>query len=113
MGTPEFNKSGHKHRCISCQKYQKNKDYLKRNYNLTVEQYEQLAKNGCMICKKDENENNKRLSIDHDHSCCEGRTSCGKCVRGVLCDLCNRAVGFFKNRPELGEKMSEYLRKNK
>jgi hypothetical protein len=106
-----FIKSGHKNRCIECQKQQKFKDYLKRNYNLTVSEYEDLSKNGCMICGKDEKQNNKKLSVDHDHECCDGRTSCGKCIRGVLCDLCNRAVGFFKNNPELGLKMYRYLRK--
>lgn len=29
---------------------------------------------------------------DHDHRCCDGPTSCGQCVRGLLCRACNREV---------------------
>jgi hypothetical protein len=30
--------------------------------------------------------------IDHDHDCCPGSYTCGKCVRGVLCAPCNRTL---------------------
>jgi hypothetical protein len=29
---------------------------------------------------------------DHDHACCPGPRSCGKCVRGMTCRACNREV---------------------
>jgi len=29
---------------------------------------------------------------DHDHACCAGPTSCGACVRGLVCRACNREV---------------------
>lgn len=35
--------------------------------------------------------------VDHDHACCPGDGSCGKCVRGLLCDDCNRGFGMFKD----------------
>ena len=30
------------------------------------------------------------LIVDHDHSCCPGPWSCGKCIRGLLCRGCNK-----------------------
>lgn len=50
----------------------------------------------CAICSIDIS---GRYCVDHDHSCCPGTKSCGKCVRGFLCDGCNLGLGSFQDDP--------------
>lgn len=69
-------------------------------YNLSAERLKEMLDNPeCAICGA-----TGKVSIDHDHSCCSGRKSCGKCVRGTLCTLCNNRVAVEERRradPEL------------
>lgn len=45
----------------------------------------------------------KRLAIDHDHSCCPGPVSCGKCVRGLVCGPHNyELLGKYANDLQAG-----------
>lgn len=36
------------------------------------------------------------FAIDHNHSCCTGNVSCGRCVRGLLCGACNVSLGHLE-----------------
>lgn len=69
----------------------------------------------CAICKQPERIQKRgdeiaRLSVDHDHRCCPQRgRSCGKCVRRLLCSLCNHAIGIIEGVPGLWEPFAEYL----
>ena len=49
--------------------------------------------------------------IDHDHSCCPGINSCGKCVRALLCHNCNTTLGRVGDDPEILQAMIAYLDK--
>ena len=52
-----------------------------------------------------------QVNIDHDHSCCPGRSSCGKCIRAVLCSPCNHGLGIFKDNADHLRKAANYVEK--
>jgi Recombination endonuclease VII len=55
---------------------------------------------GCKICayKPQESHSRKKyLEVDHDHSCCPGPYSCGRCVRGLLCHHHNQLIREIEN----------------
>lgn len=85
----------------NCDTYASAKDlcrshWLRLNkYSLTTEELVViLDRNGgmCPVCNLE-----PATHIDHDHSCCPGEGSCGKCVRGAICNRCNRGLGLFKD----------------
>lgn len=81
--------------------------YLWNSYRMTPEQYdEMLEQQGgtCAICGLTPWTTSKygtpgRLAVDHDHSCCEGSNSCGRCIRGLLCHACNMGIGTLRDDP--------------
>lgn len=85
--------------------------HLKYNYGMEISEYETRAANGCEICG-DKPERN--LHVDHDHKCCDGPISCGKCVRGIICNKCNKCVDKYEtgkmraDYPDL-ERIKEYV----
>ena len=55
----------------------------------------------CYLCREPLDLEKKRgIHIDHDHSCCRGNRSCGKCIRGLACHACNTGIGAFGDDPE-------------
>lgn len=74
---------------------------LKRNYNITLDQYNTLKKNQkgcCKICKEQ-----KKLVVDHCHK--NGN------VRGLLCSNCNTLLGFAKDNRFILSQATIYLAK--
>jgi hypothetical protein len=45
----------------------------------------------------------RKLSVDHDHSCCPKPPTCGNCTRGLICSRCNSLIG------ELGDSAGHIL----
>lgn len=97
-------------RCEAKRKGKRRIYNLKHRYNLTEEQYNQLLvsqNNTCGICK---NVFTDTPRVDHDHSCCPGIYSCGKCIRGLLCDNCNKAISLLNDNPDYLISGAQYLR---
>lgn len=87
--------------------------YILATYNYTAEQYWALyeAQGGhCALCQRATGKA-KKLSIDHDHKCCPGKTSCGRCVRGLLCSTCNKFLGHARDLIEYFMRCVEYLQR--
>ena len=94
------------HQCYTCQY----KAHVERTYGIPYSTYEALyeAQDGkCAVCRAEETATHYgtgrvyMLSVDHDHSCCKGKKSCGKCVRGLLCRDCNHVLGKIEGRVDL------------
>lgn len=71
-----------------------------RKYGLSPDRHARmLADQGyaCAICLIPEAELTKKLHVDHDHACCPGATSCGACVRELLCHDCNTILGRYES----------------
>lgn len=79
---------------------------LRRNYNLTLSEWNMLwAAQGfrCAICKSTESGDRRHdtFATDHDH-----KTGI---VRGILCHHCNKAVGYVFDDPNRCRAIAKYL----
>jgi hypothetical protein len=82
------------------------KSQLWSHYRLTIEKYLEILNDqneSCAICKK-----RKRLYVDHDHTCCPSNLTCGKCVRGLICQKCNMMMHYIDECRNLFERAIEY-----
>ena len=107
-------RNGHPDPVISIVNKKENREYhLRYKYLMTYEEFEKRAANGCEICG---NKPERNLQVDHDHKCCNGQTTCGNCVRGIICNRCNQAVDKMEDQliradyPEY-EAIKQYLEK--
>lgn len=77
---------------------------IKKRYGIDLAQWQTMfdAQDGkCIICGTHQFELKKELAVDHCHTT-------GK-VRGLLCIRCNRAIGLFRDSPDLLDKALKYL----
>lgn len=78
-------------------------------YGLPETVLEELLSMGCFYPSCD---TGAKLHIDHDHECCAGNGSCGKCVRGVLCSRHNLLLGSIEADKEFTQwAIGEYIGK--
>lgn len=73
---------------------------------MTYEIYEQMLEeqnHKCAVCLTDQSLLKKNLGVDHNHSTGE--------PRGLLCDACNRAIGYLKESKHLFNAAVQYLEK--
>ena len=90
---------------------------LKHVFAMTPARYDAILEaqgGGCAICGATQSGVvGRRMAVDHDHACCSGTRTCGKCVRGLLCRGCNTALGGFDDNPERLLSAVAYLRDKK
>lgn len=80
-----------------------------RQHGLTLGQYDKMLEDqggACLICYETPT---RRLDVDHDHRCCPGPYSCGRCVRGLLCNACNTGIGKLGDDPDRLLSAAAYL----
>lgn len=81
------------------------KSWLKKNYGLTLEQYEAISSSqnhSCAICHSHRsNERTGNLVVDHCHGSGE--------MRGLLCNDCNRNLVAQRSDPEIFYRAAEYI----
>jgi len=83
--------------------YQREK-FDKHKYNLTPEHKAAIIdaqKNCCAICEYQFGQKIGDMHVDHCHTT-------GK-IRGMLCDRCNRGLGYFKDNPKSLRMAAEYV----
>jgi len=77
---------------------------LKKNYGISLEQYNEMfdkQKGRCAICGTHQNELKQMLSVDHCHETNR--------IRGLLCNGCNRGIGYLKDDIRIVENALKYL----
>jgi hypothetical protein len=78
--------------------------YRLARYGLTRDQFDRLLEiqgHACGMCHASFAQA-QLIFIDHDHDCCETeKSSCGKCVRGLLCLSCNTGLGVIERKYDL------------
>jgi len=90
--------------------------YREKRQAVTPDQFQALFEQQrglCAICRSEDRSGRRTLAVDHDHACCPTavvRKTCGKCVRRLLCDTCNRALGMFADNPEWLIRAAAYVK---
>ncbi|WP_429387999.1 endonuclease domain-containing protein [Paenarthrobacter sp. TE4293] len=93
--------------CRACHALKRRKSV----YGLDVDDYAALlvAQDGrCKLCERLPSDGTS-LEVDHNHKCCPGPVSCGHCVRGLLCQTCNKGLGLLLEDADILMRAAEYV----
>ena len=80
------------------------KSRLKKDYGLTVEDFNNMRQAQdfrCLICLRHEDTFKYGLYVDHSHET--------NLVRGLLCNNCNRGIGYLRDNKNCVRRAFEYL----
>lgn len=88
------------------QQYKNNPDRernnrLKREYGISLDDYQRMYKEQGGVCAVCGSSSEKNFHVDHNHKTGE--------VRGLLCDKCNKALGFVKDDLNIIKRLKRYL----
>ena len=63
----------------------------------------------CYLCGEPLVNEDRRVHVDHDHSCCDPQHSCPICRRGLACNHCNNAIGHVRDDVARLRRMADAL----
>lgn len=72
--------------------------WLKSAHGMAPEQWAAMwaeQEGHCYLCERPLPENRSKVVIDHDHTCCREKRSCGLCRRGLAHVNCNTWAGLL------------------
>ncbi len=95
--------SGFDYICKKCKNKWHREHYILKKYGMSMEEYNELLKkqkNRCAICGS-VFENQFHTHVDHDHKTDR--------IRGFLCNMCNQALGYFKENTYILVKAIKFL----
>lgn len=72
-----------------------------KHYGVDTERYHELVAQGCPICLASFDPAKKEPVFDHDHT--------SGTFRGLLCQACNRGIGFLRDSATNATRAVQYL----
>lgn len=84
---------------------------MKHNFGITLEEWNEMIIEQTGRCYLCEDPLTGQIDVDHNHKCCPGRRSCGRCIRGLACRWCNQGLGQFRDDPERMRRAADALEK--
>ncbi len=107
-----YNKSnsflGKDRRCKPCSIERRHEYHLMSEYNLTVEEYENMLNEQEGTCANEA----CNYGLDDDHKLYVDHCHATGTVRGLLCHWCNSAEGYLKSSPEVAQGLLNYMKKH-